>query len=225
MLAALALSLISFHWLFVGTGLGFAVSVALVLAARIPNAVVGEGAIAERLAAGLRLFVATPDCVATRVEPGGRRRGLGGDGQHRELRPGRAGWQSVRRRAVAGGDGLCTMVIALALPRMDRRATPVMLAGAAVLLVGLAAALALSILPIGEWHWSAAPPPGPPSARAPRADPHPHPLSFVVPLARRTAPPCSRPSSPCPTSPGSSPTRSPAGVATAGSPRWRRGRR
>ncbi|MFI1238378.1 MFS transporter [Nocardia salmonicida] len=159
MLAALALSLISFHWLFVGTGLGFAVSVALVLAARIPNAVVGEGAITERLAAGLRLFAATP-----------RLRGLLG----LNLVVAAAGSVVMVNtvnyaRDVLGGsqsgvalllaaNGLGTMVVALILPRMlDRRGErPVMLAGAAVLLVGLAAALALSTLPIGEWHWSAA---------------------------------------------------------------------
>ncbi|GEM29894.1 MFS transporter [Nocardia neocaledoniensis NBRC 108232] len=159
MLAALALSVLSFHWLFVGTGIGFAVSVALVLAARIPNAVAGEGAITERLVAGLRLFAATP-----------RLRGLLG----LNLVVAAAGSVVMVNtvnyaRDVLGGNqsgvavllaanGLGTMFIALTLPKiLDRRdERSVMLTGAAVLVTGLAAAIALSTAPIGAWSWPAA---------------------------------------------------------------------
>ncbi|MFC6013642.1 MFS transporter [Nocardia lasii] len=159
MLAALALSLISFHWLFVGTGLGFAISLALVAAARIPNAAAADGAITERLVAGLRLFAATP-----------RLRGLLG----LNLVVAAAGSVVMINtvnyaRDVLGADqsgvavllaanGLGTMLVALALPRiLDRRGErPVMLTGAAFLLTGLAAALTLSTLPTGPWHWPAA---------------------------------------------------------------------
>ncbi|MFE3544100.1 MFS transporter [Nocardia sp. NPDC059177] len=159
MLAALALSVLSFHWLFVGTGLGFAVSVALVLAARIPDAVTGDGAIRERLVAGLRLFAATP-----------RLRGLLG----LNLVVAAAGSVVMVNtvnyaRDVLGGDqsgvamllaanGLGTMLVALTLPRiLDRRGErPVMLLGATVLLTGLAAAIALSLAPTGTWGWPAA---------------------------------------------------------------------
>lgn len=37
MLAAVALTVLSFHWLFVGTAMGFAVSAALVITTRIPE--------------------------------------------------------------------------------------------------------------------------------------------------------------------------------------------
>ncbi|WP_280338762.1 MFS transporter [Nocardia neocaledoniensis] len=159
MLAALALSVLSFHWLFVGTGLGFAVSVGLVLAARIPDAVVGDGAIGERLVAGLRLFAATP-----------RLRGLLG----LNLVVAAAGSVVMVNtvnyaRDVLGGDqsgvavllaanGLGTMLIALTLPKiLDRRdERSVMLTGAAVLVTGLAAAIALSTAPTGAWSWPAA---------------------------------------------------------------------
>ncbi|MFJ2833932.1 MULTISPECIES: MFS transporter [Nocardia] len=159
MLAALALSLISFHWLFVGTGIGFAVSVALVMAARIPNAVVGDGAIGQRLAAGLRLFAATP-----------RLRGLLG----LNLVVAAAGSVVMVNtvnyaRDVLGGDqsgvalllaanGFGTMLVALTLPKiLDRRGErPVMLTGAAVLVTGLVAAITLSTASIGDWSWAAA---------------------------------------------------------------------
>lgn len=154
MLAALALSVLSFHWLFVGTGIGFAVSVGLVLAARVPNAAASEGAITERLVAGLRLFAATP-----------RLRGLLG----LNLVVAAAGSVVMVNtvnyaRDVLGGtqsgvavllaaNGLGTMLVALTLPRiLDRRGErPVMRTGAAVLTAGLAAAVALSFADAGSW--------------------------------------------------------------------------
>lgn len=159
MLAALALSVISFHWLFVGTGIGFVISVALVMAASIPNAVVGDSAIGERLAAGLRLFAATP-----------RLRGLLG----LNLVVAAAGSVVMVNtvnyaRDVLGGNqsgvamllaanGLGTMLVALTLPKiLDRRGErPVMLTGAAVLVTGLAAAITLSTATTGAWSWPAA---------------------------------------------------------------------
>ncbi|MGW4635208.1 MFS transporter [Nocardia sp. NPDC004415] len=159
MLAALALSLISFHWLFVGTGIGFAVSVGLVLAARVPDAVTGDGAIRERLVAGLRLFAATP-----------RLRGLLGlnlvvaaagsvvmVNTVNYARDVLGGTQSAVALLLAA-NGFGTMLVALTLPRvLDRRGErPVMLTGAAVLVAGLAAAIALSTAGAGDWRWAAA---------------------------------------------------------------------
>ncbi|WP_336088016.1 MFS transporter [Nocardia sp. SSK8] len=159
MLAALALSLISFHWLFVGTGIGFAVSVALVLGARIPNAEVGDGAIRERLVAGLRLFAATP-----------RLRGLLGlnlvvaaagsvvmVNTVNYARDVLGGTQSAVAMLLAA-NGFGTMLVALTLPRLlDRRGErPIMLTGAGVLAVGLTAAIALSTVSAGDWRWAAA---------------------------------------------------------------------
>jgi MFS family permease len=61
MLAAAALTLISFHWLFVGTAIGFAISAVLVITTRIPNAgATTEGSFRDRISVGMRIFAATP---------------------------------------------------------------------------------------------------------------------------------------------------------------------
>ncbi|SKQ44227.1 H+ Antiporter protein [Mycobacteroides abscessus subsp. massiliense] len=60
-LAALALTVMSFHWLFAGTVVGFLLSAALVISSHIPNATPSSrGNIWERTAAGIRIFAATP---------------------------------------------------------------------------------------------------------------------------------------------------------------------
>ncbi|APE37431.1 MFS transporter [Nocardia mangyaensis] len=159
MLAALALSVLSFHWLFVGTGLGFAVSVALVLAARIPNAATGEGAITERLVAGLRLFAATPRLrgllgLNLVVAAAGSVVMVNTVNYARDMLSGSQSGVAI----LLAANGLGTMVVALTLPRLlDRRGErPVMLTGAAVLAAGLIAAIALSTATTGDWRWAAA---------------------------------------------------------------------
>jgi MFS family permease len=60
-LAALALSVISFNWLFVGTSIGFLVSAVLVLSTQVPNARPAPDTNAwDRIAGGIRTFTATP---------------------------------------------------------------------------------------------------------------------------------------------------------------------
>jgi len=61
-LAALLLTVISFHWLFLGTVLGFVGSALLVLLARIPRPDTDAGApgFSERLTRGIRIYLATP---------------------------------------------------------------------------------------------------------------------------------------------------------------------
>lgn len=59
-LAALALTVMSFHWLFVGTAIGFILSAALVVRTGIPDAIPSGGRVWERTLAGLRIFAATP---------------------------------------------------------------------------------------------------------------------------------------------------------------------
>ena len=60
-LAALALTLMSFNWLFVGTSIGFAASAFLVLSTTIPNARPSAHANAwDRVTSGIKLFAATP---------------------------------------------------------------------------------------------------------------------------------------------------------------------
>lgn len=160
MLAAAALAVISFHWLFVGTAIGFAVSAALVIATRIPNAsAVTQGSFRERITVGMRIFAATP-----------RLRGLlglnlvvaaGGSvimvNTVNYVRDTLGGTQSGVAMLLAA-NGFGTMIIALALPRVLDRigARPVMVAGAATLIAGLGAAIALSTANGGDWRWTAA---------------------------------------------------------------------
>ncbi|WP_306358450.1 MULTISPECIES: MFS transporter [unclassified Nocardia] len=159
-LAAAALAVISYHWLFVGTAIGFAVSAALVLGTRVPNATgATSGGFADRIAVGMRIFAATP-----------RLRGLLGlnlvvaaagsmimINTVNYVRDTLGGAQSGVALLLAA-NGFGTMLVALALPRvLDRLgARPVMLTGAATLATALAAAVALSLAGTGGWRWTAA---------------------------------------------------------------------
>ncbi|WP_330181661.1 MFS transporter [Nocardia sp. NBC_01503] len=161
MLAAAALLVISYHWLFVGTAIGFAFSAALVLATRIPNAgATGRGGFRDRITVGMRIFAATP-----------RLRGLLGlnlivaaagsvimVNTVNYVRDTLGGTQTGVAMLLAA-NGFGTMLVALTLPRaLDRLdARPVMLTGAATLITGLVAAIALSTADSGEWRWAAAP--------------------------------------------------------------------
>ncbi|MCP2318026.1 putative arabinose efflux permease, MFS family [Nocardia amikacinitolerans] len=160
MLAAAALALISFHWLFVGTAIGFVVSAVLVITTRIPNATAAtEGSFRERITLGIRIFAATP-----------RLRGLLGlnlvvaaagsvimVNTVNYVRDTLGGTQSGVALLLAA-NGFGTMLVALSLPRvLDRLgARPVMLAGAATLIAGLGAAITLSLATAGDWRWGAA---------------------------------------------------------------------
>ncbi|MBF6163107.1 MFS transporter [Nocardia cyriacigeorgica] len=161
MLAAAALAVISFHWLFVGTAIGFVLSAVLVVTTRVPDTGAGsaQSSFRERITVGMRIFAATP-----------RLRGLLGlnlvvaaagsvimVNTVNYVRDTLGGTQSGVAMLLAA-NGFGTMLVALALPRvLDRRgARPVMMAGAATLLTGLGAAIALSTASGGEWRWGAA---------------------------------------------------------------------
>lgn len=62
MLAAALLTLISYHWLFSGTVVGFLVSAALVLSVTLPAwpAVARSGGVYDRTTRGMRIYLATP---------------------------------------------------------------------------------------------------------------------------------------------------------------------
>ena len=158
-LAALALTVMSFHWLFVGTVIGFLVSAALVVSTRIPDAIPNpRNGAWERTVAGMRIFAATP-----------RLRGL------LALNLVVAGCGSIvmvntvnyvrdalgRTQAdvawLLAASGTGTMLVALALPPVLRRVPErtVMSIGGAMLLIGAASAIALS-MSSGDWRWDAA---------------------------------------------------------------------
>jgi len=154
-LAAVALTFMTFNWLFVGTSIGFVVSAVLVLSTRIPNAVPsGQTRVWDRLASGITTFVATP-----------RLRGIialnlvvaaAGSivvvNTVNYVRDELAGTQSdVAWMLAASGGG--TLLVALALPRvLDRLPDrPVMMTGAAVLVVSIAAAVTMVATDTTAW--------------------------------------------------------------------------
>jgi MFS family permease len=147
-LAALALTFMSFNWLFVGTSIGFAASAVLVLTTRIPNARPSAHADAwDRVVSGIKLFAVSPrlrgilafNMVAA---ASGAIVVVSTINYVRDVLEGSQ--VDVAWTLAASGGG--TLLVALALPRaLDRLADrAVMSAGAAALVVGAAAAVTLS---------------------------------------------------------------------------------
>jgi len=149
-LAAALLALISFHWLFATTAVGFALSAALVLSVALPAVTASaQASFFQRATKGIRYYLRTP-----------RLRGL----LALNLAAAAAGAMVIVntvvyvRSELDRGEsdvaialavfGAGSMIAALALPRLLQRVSdrPVMLAGGAGLVAGLAA---LSLAPIG----------------------------------------------------------------------------
>lgn len=159
-LAALALSVMTFNWLFIGTSIGFAVSAILVLRTHIPNARTSAHTNAwDRVASGITTFTATPSlrgimALNLVVASTGAivvvntvnyvRDDLGGS------------QVDVAWMLAASGGG--TLLVALLLPRILDRSPDrnVMLTGAAVLVAGAAAAVALAGLGLASFTITAA---------------------------------------------------------------------
>jgi len=143
-LAALALSFMTFNWLFLGTSVGFVLSALLVLSTRIPNARPSAHARAwDRAAAGIKTFVTTPRLRGVMalnlvVAAAGSivivntvnyvRDELGGSQSE-------VAWMLA---ASGGGTLLAALALSRVLDRIADRA--VMMAGAGVLVIGTAAA-------------------------------------------------------------------------------------
>ncbi|WP_410567448.1 MFS transporter [Amycolatopsis sp. cmx-4-61] len=160
MLAAVVLTVVSFHWLFTGTSVGFVASAVLVVTTRIPDAVRSHrGGVWARTLAGVRIYAATP-----------RLRGVLGvnlvvaavgsvvmvntvNYVQDEL-----GRSQADVAVLLAGNGVGTMLVALLLPWVLDRVPErrVMLSGAVVLLAGIAGAVALSTASSGAWRWAAA---------------------------------------------------------------------
>lgn len=145
MLAAALLSVISFHSLFAGTVVGFFASAALVLSVRLPSPrPTARRGVWDRTTRGIRLYLATP-----------RLRGLlaislavaaaGSVVIVNTVVLAKAGFgQSEQQVALAlAAFGAGSMVAALTLPRLLDRLSdrPVMIAGAAALIVGTASGM------------------------------------------------------------------------------------
>ncbi|MEV8596191.1 MFS transporter [Streptomyces sp. NPDC052012] len=158
-LAAVALSLMSFNGLFLGTSAGFLISALLVLSTRIPDAPRSTGTEAwDKAAAGIVTFIRTP-----------RLRGImalnlvvaaAGSivvvNTVNYVRDALGGSQSdVAWMLAASGTG--TLLAALALPRvLDRvNARTVMITGAVVLVAGTASAVTLTAAGLTTWTGTA----------------------------------------------------------------------
>lgn len=158
-LAALALTVMNFHWLFLGTTAGFIASAVLVLTTRIPDVVPGgHDNVWDRALSGIRTFVGTPRlrgvlaldltvaCAGSIVMVSTVnyvRDDLGG------------GQAEVAWLLAAAGAG--TMLAALSLPPLLRRIPErsVMLAGGVTLLFGIGGALE-STTATAAYRWAAA---------------------------------------------------------------------
>ncbi|OQO90311.1 MFS transporter [Saccharomonospora piscinae] len=159
-LAAVALSVLSFHWLFVGTSAGFVVSAVLVLTARLPRARPStRTGLRERLAAGTRIFLATPRlrgvlALNLAVAGAGAVVVVNTVNYVRDA----LGRSEADVAWLLGAHGVGTMLVALTLPRVLDRVPErqVMLTGAAALCAGVCSAVALSTAQTGEWRWPVA---------------------------------------------------------------------
>lgn len=156
LLAAVALAVIDFHWLFTGTILGFALSAACVAASRIPRArPVAQAAFVERILRGTKVFLATP-----------RLRGVlaldmavAGAGSiimvntvnyvHDVL-----GRSASDMAVLLAAHGLGTIIVAVTLPRVLDRfpERDVMITGAIVLCLGTGGFVALSLTGPAGWY-------------------------------------------------------------------------
>ena len=156
-LAAALLTVMSFHWLFGGTAIGFIVSAGLILSTILPQAqaTATDGGIYERMTRGIRIYLATP-----------RLRGL----LALNLSAAAAGAmvivntvvyvQGIFQRSEADvalalamfGGG--SMLAALALPRMLDRLPdrPIMLSGAALMATAMMFMGARSISDAAAWR-------------------------------------------------------------------------
>ena len=148
MLAAALLTMMSFHWLFSGTAVGFAASAALVLATALPRirATTTTGGVWDRTTRGARLYLKTPrlrGLLAVTLSAAAAsatvivnttvlvRAGLG------------LGQREVALTLAAFGGG--SMLAALLLPRvLDRVSDRMLMLAAASTLVMVLAGLALS---------------------------------------------------------------------------------
>jgi MFS family permease len=158
-LAALALSLINFNWLFVGTSIGFIASAVLVLSTRVPNARPSlHTNVWDRIAAGIRTFGTTPRLrgvlALNLVVAAAGSIVIVNTVNH--VRDNLGGSQSdVAWMLAASGGG--TLIVALILPRiLDRIADrTVMITGALTLVAAVTAAIVMVTFSTGSAAWAA----------------------------------------------------------------------
>uniref|UniRef100_UPI003D8ED070 MFS transporter n=1 Tax=Gordonia sp. B7-2 TaxID=3420932 RepID=UPI003D8ED070 len=159
--AAVVMALVSFHWLFVATSVGFVCSAALVMTSRIPGATAPEGDahVFDKTVAGLRIFAATPrlrglvgmDLVVAAV---GSVVIVNTVNYVRET----LGRSDTDVAVLLACNGFGVMLAALSVPALLRRVHErrVMLSGCVVLVCAVIAAVVLSWAASAAWCWTAA---------------------------------------------------------------------
>ncbi|WP_374059051.1 MFS transporter [Saccharomonospora sp. NB11] len=156
-LAAALLSVLSFHWLFTGTTVGFLASAALVLRATVPRARPSErSGLWDRVAAGTRIFLITPRlrgvlALDLAVAGVGALVMVTTVNYVRDV----LGRGDADVALLTGAHGAGALVVALVLPSVLRRVTerPVMLLGAGTLCTGGLTAVALARAEAGAASW------------------------------------------------------------------------
>lgn len=153
MLAALLLTVVSFHWLFAGTSVGFVVSALLVVTSALPQRMAAARVVESawrKTTRGVRIYLKTPRLVGllavTLAAAAGSAMVIvntvvivrGTDGSQQDV--------ALALAAYGGGSMLVALVLPAVLRRLSERTT--MLIGAGVLCaVLLAFAVATSVLP------------------------------------------------------------------------------
>ncbi|MFF9497955.1 MFS transporter [Streptomyces flaveolus] len=158
-LAAIALTFMSFNWLFLGTSAGFLISALLVLSTRIPDARPNTHTKAwDKAAAGIRTFLRTPRlrgimALNLVVAAAGSIVVVNTVNYVRD----KLGGSQPDVAWILAASGTGTLLAALALPRvLDRiSARTVMMTGAGVLVSGTTAAVTLIATGLTTWTGTA----------------------------------------------------------------------
>ena len=158
MLAAALLTVISFHWLFGGTVIGFLASAALVVSVTVPQpkAVTREGGIYTRTTRGVRIYLKTPRLTGLlalnlAAAAAGAMVIVNTVVYVRTLLGRSADDMAVALAAFGGG----SMVAALLLPRLlERVGDRTVMVAAALLLTAALVVMALLSLAPGVDHWA-----------------------------------------------------------------------
>lgn len=154
-LAAVALTFITFNWLFIGTSVGFLVSAVLVLSTRVPNARKSDQAGAwDRVSSGIRKFASTAPLrgvmALNLVVAAGGSIVVVNTVNHVRDQLGGTQAEVAWMLAISGGG---TLLVALALPKvLDRTADRVvMMYGAILLVFSVLAAVFMATADVASW--------------------------------------------------------------------------
>jgi len=159
-IAAALLAVMSFHWLFAGTAIGFVVSALLVVSVPLPGHAASSGgdSYRQRLGRGLYIYLRTPRlrgvlAVQVAVAAAGAMAIVNTVVLVRDRFGGDAGDVALMMAAIGCGSVLMTVFLPAILDRVSERG--VMLVGAVFLVACMAAGTGITSLPGGGLVWLA----------------------------------------------------------------------